>query len=452
MKGVHRLVRVTAMKMPVVPPSQVELWQRAVAQGRFQELAGKVAEPTVHGEYLHWDKLRHLIPPEGLTHHDWWLALKIRRKGSTSIPLKDKAGANFTFNIVAPLQECMHYVDSTAHAVIEYPEPVTNPATRNRYRMRSLVEESITSSQLEGASTTTDVAKKMIREGRAPRDRGERMIFNNYRAMQHILEIKDQNISRDLLCEIQSMLTDGTLKDPSAAGRFRRPNERVVVGDDFGEVFHLPPPATDLERRVEEMCKFANCETPGGFVHPMVRSIILHFWLAYDHPFVDGNGRTARALFYWSMLKQGYQLFDYITISKIIHKSPAQYERAFLYSETDENDLTYFLLYHAEVIKRAIDDLHEFIDRQTKQLTADLRELRGLSILNHRQRDLISHAVRHPGQRFTIEAHRNSHHVAYETARSDLMDLVDRKLLEKRKVGKTWIFTPSVDLAEKLRL
>ena len=189
MKLVYRLVRVMAMKMPVVPPSQVELWQRVAAQGRLQELLGKVPEPTARGKYLHWDKLRHLTPPEGLTHHDWWLALKIRRKGSNSIPLRDKSGANFTFNMVDPLLECMHRDGfSIAHGDIQQPEPVTNPATRDRYLVRSLLEESITSSQLEGASTTREVAKKMIREGRAPRDRSERMIFNNYRTMQHILE------------------------------------------------------------------------------------------------------------------------------------------------------------------------------------------------------------------------------------------------------------------------
>jgi Fic family protein len=363
----------------------------------------------------------------------------------------DKSGANFRFNLVDPLPESMHHVDSLAHGVISQTEPVTNPATRGSYRVRSLIEESITSSQLEGASTTSEVAKKMIREGRAPRDRSERMIFNNYRTMQQVLEIPDQDLSRDLLCEIQSMVTDGTLNDPSGAGRFRRPDESVVVGDDFGEVFHVPPPAKELERRVDEMCKFANCETPGEFVHPMVRSIILHFWLAYDHPFVDGNGRTARALFYWSMLKRGYPIFEYLTISKIIQQSSAQYGRAFLYSETDENDLTYFLLYHAEVIRGAIDELDQYMDRHTKQLAEAQRDLRGLTVLNDRQRDLINHALRHPGQRFTIESHRHSHHVAYETARTDLMDLADRQLMQKRKVGKTWIFTPAVDLAEKLR-
>ncbi|MFI5455074.1 MAG: Fic family protein [Isosphaerales bacterium] len=438
------------MRTPVRPPSQGEIGKPLTAE-RFLAIMNHVEGPTVRGRYCHWDKLRHLTPPAGLTHPEWWFGLKLRRHGSKPIPLRDKAGAAFTFNMVDPLPESMHHVDSLAHGVIQQPEPVTNPETRDSYLVRSLIEESITSSQLEGASTTRAVAKKMIREGRAPRDRSERMIFNNYRTMQHILEIKDEYISSDLLCEIHSMVTDGTLNDQSAAGRFRRSDEEVEVTDEYGEVFHVPPPAKELKGRVDEMCKFANCETPGGFIHPVLRSMILHFWLAYDHPFVDGNGRTARALFYWSMLKRGYWLFEYISISKVIHSGPAKYGEAFLYSETDDNDLTYFLLYHADVINRAIDELYQYIDRHTKQLADAQKDLEGFTILNYRQRDLISHALRHPGQSFTTESHRNSHQVAYETARSDLMDLADRALIRKRKVGRTWIFTPAADLAEKLR-
>ena len=100
----------------------------------------------------------------------------------------------------------------------------------------------------------------------------------------------------ELLFEIHQMVTDGTLDDPTAAGRFRRSDEDICVGDDSGEIFHIPPAADELEGRLSEMCRFANGTTPQGFIHPLVRSIILHFWLAYDHPFVDGNGRIARIL------------------------------------------------------------------------------------------------------------------------------------------------------------
>jgi Fic family protein len=269
--------------------------------------------------------------------------------------------------------------------------------------------------------------------------------------MQRIIELKNQDLDPTIVFEIHSIVTDGTLNDPSGVGRFRRSDENIVVGDEYGEVLHVPPAAEDLGRRIEAMCDFANGRTPVGFIHPLVRSMIRHFWLAYDHPFIDGNGRTARALFYWSMLRQGYWLFEYITISTIILRGPVEYGWALLYSETDENDLTYFLLYHAEVVRHAIDDLHQYIESRSKQLAELQRELRGLRQLNHRQRDLINHALRHPGERYTIEYHRNYHNVVYETARSDLMDLADRGLLGKQKVGKTWFFTPSADLEQKLR-
>jgi hypothetical protein len=92
---------------------------------------GKVPEATVRGEYLHWDKLRHLKPPEGLSHRAWWFGLKIRRAQKKRIPLEDAAGAPFTFHLPDPLPECLHHVDSLAHGVIRQPEPVTNPETRD---------------------------------------------------------------------------------------------------------------------------------------------------------------------------------------------------------------------------------------------------------------------------------------------------------------------------------
>lgn len=277
------------------------------------------------------------------------------------------------------------------------------------------------------------------------------MILNNYRTMQHVLQIRDRELTRDLLFEIHRMVTDGTLDSPSAAGRFRRTDERIVVADERDDVLHDPPPAEELDGRVDAMCRFANGHTPGGFLHPLIRSMVLHFWLAYDHPFVDGNGRTARALFYWSMLRQGYWLFEYVTISRIILRAPVKYGRAFLHTETDDNDLTYFLLYHAAVIREAIDDLCRDIERRAERLADALKDLRGLTALNHRQRDLVGHALRRPGQAYTIEGHKNSHGVVYETARSDLLDLAERGLLRKRKVGKAWVFTPAADLEERLR-
>ena len=345
----------------------------------------------------------------------------------------------------------LHYIDLGSGGVVNAPEePLINPQTRDRYLVRSLIEEAITSSQLEGAATTREVAKDMIRTGRRPRDTSEQMILNNYLTMQHIRDLKSSALSPELVLEIHRLITTDTLEEPTAAGRFRRLNEPCVVSDDFGQVFHDPPPADELTERMDAMCAFANDDTSDHFIHPAVRAIILHFWLAYDHPFVDGNGRTARALFYWSMLRSGYWIFEFISISAILRKAPIQYGRSFLYTETDDNDLTYFLVAQTEVIFQAISELHRYIERKSAQLRQAEQDIQALALFNHRQVLLIRHALRHPGQRYTIASHRHSHAVAYQTARTDLLDLAERGVLEMGKKGRAIIFIAPMDVAERL--
>jgi len=87
--------------------------------------------------------------------------------------------------------------------------------------IRSLVDEAISSSQIEGAVTTKVVAKEMLRTGRKPKDRSEQMIYNNFLSMQMIKKRMAEPLSIELMLEIHSMMTENTLEDPSWAGRFR---------------------------------------------------------------------------------------------------------------------------------------------------------------------------------------------------------------------------------------
>ncbi len=415
------------------------------------QILSTVTEPTVSGRYVHWDDLRHREPPSGLTLSEWWLGLTFHRTPDKIIALTDSKGQRFSFRVIELIQEKLHRIDLLTGGGIQMQEQVTNLETKRRYLVRSLMDEAITSSQLEGAVTTREVAKEMIRTGRQPRDRSERMILNNYDTMQRIGEIREQPLSRDLVFELHRRVTDETLGDPTAAGRFRQDNEYRVVGDDLGEVYHNPPPASQLDERMKSMCDFANSLAQKGFIHPVIRSIILHFWLAYDHPFVDGNGRTARALFYWSMLHHGYWLFEYVSISQVILSGPVRYGKAFLHAETDSNDLTYFIIYNLDVISRSIDALYHYIESRSKEVGELEHKLRGIAQLNHRQRELIRHALRHPGFTYTVASHRASHGVVLMTARTDLQDLESRGLLSKKKSGKAWVFTPVPDLEDKLR-
>ncbi len=416
--------------------------------------AGITATPK--GQYLHWDRLRHLAPPAGLSHEEWWLGVKLARSQLyRELPLKDAAGRPFRYATPDIVHELLHKIDRRVGVRIELPEQVLSPEARDRYIFNSLVEESITSSQLEGAATTRQVAADMIRYGRRPTNTSEQMIFNNYEAMQEIRKLKDQSVTPPLVLQLHKILTKDTLDDPGAAGRLQETTEkRVQVVDNVSHrVLHVPPPANQLRGRLVQMCEFANdLNNVKGFVHPLIRAIVLHFWLAYDHPFVDGNGRTARGLFYWSMLSQGYWLFEFVSISRILREAPAQYGRSYLYTETDDNDLTYFILYQLEVILRAIEELDEYLKRKAGQTQVVLDLLKNASWLNYRQIALLSHAIRHPDKEYSIRSHQVSHNVAYATARADLFGLAKKQLLIAKQLGgKAYTFISPRDLERRLR-
>ena len=450
------------MKMPLSPPAYRELFEKLDKSGadNMLKVFGSNVGPTdSQGRYLHWDKLRHLEPPEGWTSEDYWLALKTTRKSLyKQLPFASKSGKPFQFCLTDSMFKDLHWLDLNASGHIETDKPVTNPHTRDAYRVSSLIEESISSSQLEGASTTRNVAIDMLRQDRKPKDHSEQMIFNNYHAMQFIREIKHEKLTESMILHLHGLLTDGTLEDEQKAGRYRDISDDIHVVDATATILlHTPPEASELPSRIWNICQFANDinDVSGKkFIHPVIRAIILHFMIGYDHPFVDGNGRTARALFYWSMANQKYWLMEFISISQMIKQSPAKYGRAYLYTETDENDLTYFIIHQLEVIRKAIAALHRHLEKKSAELFEIEKLLNGSALhgqLNHRQLSILRHAMDHPNTIYSIQEHQSAHNISYQTARTDLLKLSDKfNILSKRKYGNSFVFVAPPNIGQRL--
>jgi len=442
------------MRLPLIPPSPDKILAQC-DPGVLLTLLSMPRSPLCDGRYLHWDELRHRPAPPDLSHELWWLNIKMARAVlAQSLPLADRDGKAFQFAMPEPALRALHFIDRDASGQILMDAPVASPSDRDRYLVSSLIEESITSSQLEGASTTRRVAEEMLRAGRRPHTPSERMIFNNYQAMKHIRDIGQEPLTPNLILELHRRLTAGTMEDPADVGRWRMTDDVHVVDPRDGKLLHIPPAAGALPERMQRLCEFANgSETDTPYVHPVVRAILLHFMLGYDHPFADGNGRTARALFYWAMARQGYWLMAYLSISNVLRRAPSQYARAYLHTETDDNDTTYFLLHQLDVIRQAIDALHGYLKEKTRETRATESLLEGSlsrSQFNHRQIALLSHALKHADALYTVESHRASHAVAYATARSDLLQLAELGLLTQQSQGKRFVFQVPVDLVARM--
>lgn len=446
------------MRIPDTPPDFAKTTAKIVTESvqRFTKLISLGLGPDHQGKYYHWDKLKYLKLPDSVkSHEEWWIVLKTARKTiSTQIEHNDKEGRSFSYCEPDSVRRLLHEIDIHGGGEIRANAQVTDPSTKDMYLINSLIEESITSSQLEGAATTKKVAKEMIRQKRTPRDRSEIMILNNYYAMEFIMDLSSEELTPEIILELHKILTQGTLDNSNAEGTLRESDD-IFVGDERDStIIHVPPKAIELPQRIQNLCEFANGNSTKYFQHPVVKAVILHFLLAYDHPFEDGNGRTARALFYWMMLRQGYWTMEFISISRILKQAPAKYARAYLHTETDDNDVTYFIIHQLEVILQAINDLLKYLERKAteiKSVEALIKNSHTLQqILNHRQIALINRALKRPDAIFYIESHRGAHNVTYDTARTDLLKLLDLGLLVRSKTGKAFVFSAVDDLDQKL--
>ncbi len=414
--------------------------------------------PSQSGTYRHWNTLLRLDPPGDLTHEEWWLVIKLARTASArSLPLASTGGEPFSYVLTDEVLRYLRFIDHHCGGEISISDPILGDETRKRrVLVSSTIEEATRSSQLEGATTTRAKAKEMIRTGRQPRDRSELMIMNNYRAMEYVRQIKSEPLTPQIVTDLHTIITEGTLDNPEDAGRIQTPDdERIAVWHEPDNiVVHAPPDAEELRERMEAMCAFANAEPDSvPYVPPVIRAIVLHFWLAYDHPFVDGNGRTARALFYWSMARSGYWLMEYMSISKILREGPTRYAKSFLYTETDSCDATYFILNELAVIQRSFYELKDYLQRKMGEIQDSERSLNSDGRFNGRQVALLRHALRNPGTEYTVRSHQRSHRVAPQSARNDLNRLVEANLLTMKAGERSrFVYRAVDDLADRLAI
>ena len=385
----------------------------------------------VNADYEYWDKIKYKKLPEGVTPQMLWTNVKASRLKSM-IPVWDKYGINLC--VTSQMQRLCHEFDMKFGSFWEV-EGDTQSAEKKYYLSSSLMEEAIYSSKMEGASTTRIIAKDMLRKKKSPQNKSQQMIVNNYNTIQYIVEHKDEPLTEELLLTIHRLMTEKTLDNPEDAGHFRT-NDNVVVADMVeGDVIYTPPSFQEIPEFVESLCDFFNNDNPRTFIHPIIRGIIVHFMLAFMHPFVDGNGRTARALFYWYMLKEGYKLTEYMSISRVIAKSKSSYEKAFRYVENDGNDMGYFVAYNLGALEQSFQQLRDYIQRKRREKRAAGSFMMAGNI-NQRQALVLQRLKEEPDTIFTVKDVQDQFSVSSMTARKDLSDLVQQGYLTEIALNK----------------
>lgn len=406
---------------PVLTP---ELLTNAVIKMTDPSVMAAVSE--INQKYLYWSDVKYK-KVGSLTDVELWAVVRLSRFG-----LYASSWPHYMISVpvTKQMQEMCHDFDMNFGGTWGT-DSIIPKEGRELFLTSSVMEEAIASSQIEGASTTRRVAKDMLRRNITPRTTAEQMIHNNYAAIRFITENKDAPLTPDIILRLHEIMTENTLDKSADAGQFRTNNDIVVADSLSGEVVHTPPKYEEIPEFIESLCAFANTKGSGNsFLHPIIKAIFIHYLVAFYHPFADGNGRTARALFYWYMLRSGYWLTEYLSISRIIYRSKPSYEKAYLFSERDGNDIGYFITYNLRVLKLAFEELKNYIEIKIaqKQRSFDILSIGGI---NYRQATILSMFRDNPSLALSISDLVAKFDISKPTAFADVSALVERGLLKR---------------------
>ena len=365
-----------------------------------------------------------------------WKAILAERQGRAEIlPLTDEHGKGFWFVNTKPLQAKLHHIDGRGKDSLS---SQVRREIEDELVLDSIIDEAWASTIIEGAFTTHKRAQELVRRNLAPKNKNELMMKNNHLAMIHIMEHRDADFSIDFILELHRIITQNTLDDPEYAGKFR--NDDVYILDKAGNVIFKPMPAQFIRAHMDSIVKWVKADSEEEFIHPILKASIIHFYLAYIHPFFDANGRTSRALFYFYLLKHRYEFFKYFSISAIIAKQREKYYKAIKDVGDYDNDLTYFLIFSSDVVLKSIEEITNKILKkyQSKIISKEL-DKKGI-FLNKRQNKFVKLSIEQEMKIITTRKYQKIFKVAYGTARSDLNGLVEHGIFKKRAFGKGFVY------------
>lgn len=381
----------------------------------WQELEEKLA--PLEDSYLHWDALQHKqMPVQGINHKQWWQLLKAKRRARMQrLPfLINQQQYYWVLD-----DELLKQLTAVERALsIHLPQQFTQ-----RLPADNFIVETVASLQLSSDAINENQAHELLRTGRPTVHSLESVLEAHYLA--HAEQFPQQLTAETLLQLQRNLLADETIAWRTSDG---------IIKDEQ-QVFYIAPPACEVHPAIEQLCAFANDNSGKTVMPPLIKAIILHYMIAVIRPFDKGNGRLGRALFYWQCLQAGYEFMQVVSLSQILLADKAEYWRAFLLSQTDSNDLTYFLMQQLAALAKAIAYSREELSRLQTASDAQTDDL------NPRQRHILVEMQYYPQHQYRLARYKQRMQITYETSRTDLMKLAKKGYAKKIKLGKAFVYS-----------
>jgi len=257
---------------------------------------------------------------------------------------------------------------------------------------RALVLEAHHTTHIEGTRLTLAQSERLLAGERVPdADPEDARELLNYRDAFELVAGylgSGEPVTEGLVREIHKRLVSGVRGDSVAPGEYRRV-QNYVVNSATGEVIYTPPPAHEVQPLMAEMVAWLDAERE---MNAVLVVGIAQFRLVHIHPFLDGNGRTARLLSTLCLYKTGYDFKRLFTISEFYDRNRPAYYRAIQSVRDRGMDLTVWLEYLTEGLATQMREVQE---RGERVISLDF--LARKHRLSERQRSALNRALEHGG-------------------------------------------------------
>lgn len=206
------------------------------------------------------------------------------------------------------------------------------------------IEMTYNSNGIEGNSLTLKetylvVAEGLTVKGKPMKDHLEAK--DHTEALEYLAELveagKQNTLSENSIRSLHALVVKNTESD--YAGRYRDINVMIGGAD------HTPPDASQVPMQMNELLKWLNAQKKK--IHPVELAALLHHKLVHIHPFVDGNGRTARLVMNLFLMQFGYPLVI------VLKNDRKKYYRVL--SAADKADYEPLVKFIAQAVERSLD-------------------------------------------------------------------------------------------------
>jgi len=258
-------------------------------------------------------------------------------------------------------------------------------------RQEAIIHSAHSSTSIEGNRLSLKQVSELAggREITATR-RDKQEVLNYLEVLENIKNlIKDNFITEKDILNIHRMVTKNTLDNPTDSGVYR--NRYVVVGNRFtGEVFFRPPQNQEVPGLVKDLLSCINSKESKE-LDPIIEAGIVHYELVRIHPFVDGNGRTARVLAALILYLRDFDTNQFFCLDDYYDSDRPAYYKALQSVKPDILDLTDWLEYFIEGVNISTEAVKERIVRLSskrqrkakgKQIALTERQMRIIEFIN----------------------------------------------------------------------